>query len=809
MTNVHKLLSALLICGAITVNAAVEEYFHFDKPDETIQATILENSLFYDAGVAAASNGLWMTWLEFLPEKGDQLWVGLRQHDKWVSKQLLVEKPGDLAKPTVTLDGEKRPWVTFERAPATNWGVWESHLDGTNFSNPLPVSGAINHRTLGMAGPGIVEVGQDTEWLGHPSFSLTAVRITNGVSVPTAKANRGFASTLSKGANKWRPSVARTLTDRLHFVWDEFDGKSFNVHLLSTTQFRDNRLPLQSKPTEFSIASTAAFEAHAQIVADSRGRLFIAWEEDGENWGQRYLARTAGDKKSTRMVDNEGPLHRFRRLHFAEFDETTMQLKEYAIPQPSFELATTRTNTPAGLKNFGAFYENAELAVDAQDRPWIVYRHFYVPWIGLVPETHKQDNMRIYARCLLPGGWSKLYSFSEGQGDGMQRISVTPLPDGIAVAYTIGRTDRRKGSKDQAKRGVAMAEIHLAENKVSVPVQPGAPRVLQPISPGSTVETPLRHRPTADIGGKKYELFFGDMHRHTDISLCYSPCDGTIEDAYRYAIDAAPFDFLGITDHTHDLDWGNGLSLIWHRSRKEVNRHALAGTFIPLFSYERSRGDTDHNVFSLSGNILRPHTYPLTQFWQEIDTNTFTVAHQPFNSVTWNYHDDVHRPLLEIYQGYRNDAREEDAKQALLRGHHVGLIAASDHLSTGGSFACVWAEEPTRESIFRALQARRTFAATAKIQLKVTCGDHWMGERFETNSIPWIQVNVQPTAKIKDVDMFVDGVVDNSRLASDKTGIYSYGPDKSLTGPHIFYVRITQEDGNRAWSSPLWIDVKK
>ncbi len=92
-------------------------------------------------------------------------------------------------------------------------------------------------------------------------------------------------------------------------------------------------------------------------------KIFVLWEEDGENWGKHYLARTPGDKKSTRMADNEGPLHRFRKLHFAELDEKKQELKEYDFPQPSFELANKRENAPADFKNLGAFYEQGQLVI--------------------------------------------------------------------------------------------------------------------------------------------------------------------------------------------------------------------------------------------------------------------------------------------------------------------------------------------------------------------------------------------------------------------------------------------------------------
>jgi len=206
--------------------------------------------------------------------------------------------------------------------------------------------------------------------------------------------------------------------------------------------------------------------------------------------------------------------------------------------------------------------------------------------------------------------------------------------------------------------------------------------------------------------------------------------------------------------------------------------------------------------------MLRPHTYPLPQFWKELDTNTFTIPHQPFNPVLWKNKDDVHRPLLEIYQGMRNNIEESDMQQGLSGGHHFGIIASSDHLSTGASFACVWSDKPTREGIFRSMQARRTFGATAKIVLKVTAGDHWMGEIFTAKKMPSIQIEAQGRADIETIDVLMDGKLAKSFQCQGSEANLIYEPAASLTGQHIFFIRLQQTDGNHAWSSPLWIDVQ-
>lgn len=772
-------------------NAEPVEFFLYDPPDEMVRADLLDNPLFYDAGIATASNGVWLAWLEFQPKSGDQIWLGMRAPDgKWMEKRQINSGAGDFANPTPTVDALGRLWLSYETAKGSNWNVVveRTTLENRNEKETVAESFAgINHR-VAAAPDGSLAVVCQQEIDGR--FQIVGARITHG----DRDFQTAWLGNILVSGNSWHPSVAVSPDNSIRAVCDSYDGKSYNVLIPFFTA--NSKRPL-------TIAATPAFEANAQIAAGKDGKIWVLWEADGENWGKRYVARTPGDKKSTKMADNEGPLHRFRKLHFAQLDEKSAQLKTYELPQPSFALANQRTNAPASLKNFGVFYEGAQLVVDGQNRPWIVYRHFYVPWIGIVPETHKQDNARIYARCLLPDGWSKLYSFSEGQGDGMQRISVSPKSNGINLAWTTGRTDRR--DPKSTHRGVALAEISLQDAKVKIAV---TPKIVSLNSNKTTNSTAPRARPAADLGGKHYNLFYGDLHRHTDISLCFSPADGTIDDAYRYAIDAAPLDFLGITDHTHDLAMGDPLGLVWWRSRKEVNRHALGVNFFPFYSYERSRPDTDHNVISLREDVLRPHTYPLTQFWDELDTNTFTIPHQPFNSILWNYKDNAHRPLLEIYQGFRHDSKEEAATEGLMRGHEFGIIASSDHLSTSASFACVWTDKFSREGIFRAMQARRTFGATAKIVLKVTCGNHWMGEKFSTEETPVINVEVEGTDKIISAEFFMDGK--SAKLFPGKRARenFTFTPEKLEPGQHIFYIRIKQADGNMAWSSPMWINFQ-
>ena len=86
-----------------------------------------------------------------------------------------------------------------------------------------------------------------------------------------------------------------------------------------------------------------------------------------------------------------------------------------------------------------------------------------------------------------------------------------------------------------------------------------------------------------EADGKKYQLLRGDFHRHTDLSWDGGP-DGSMEDQYRYTIDAAAFDWIANTDH----DNGGGREYPWWLTQKDDDAYFVADYFTPLFSYERS-----------------------------------------------------------------------------------------------------------------------------------------------------------------------------------------------------------------------------
>lgn len=777
--------------------------FHYDQPDQVVAATMHENPESYNPCVNIVGKTSWMAWLDFRPGEGDVVMLSaLDESGRALNPFPVTAQPARYAYPTITVDASGQGWLSWEAFdPAYEiWNIMLASLgpDGAIGQTIRINEGrghAINHRLAAHPDGGLWCAWQGS-WSAD-NFDVFARRINPDGSLDAvstvSNSNRG----------DWHPAVGVTSDGRVIVAWDSYDGTSFNV---LARQFETEN----GWSDIIAVAQSDAFEGRADIACDSRGHAWITWEEGSRNWGKPYRGIAT---KWNGITDAYGPVHRFRMIHLAQINaDGSVQPFAHPMSMPALGRAKMRADKREGAELLGAFYERPRIVIDGLDRLWVVYRHFYQPQLGSVEPVkhHVEAGWSVYARCIDGAKWSKLFALDQKQRDGLQRLSVTGTDTGVQIAWSVGRTDRRD---DPEARGIGVASV------VQMPGQPSRPGLLlrnNPVVLNDIQPKRLAMEPTV-VGGIEYQVFFGDLHRHTDLSLCFPFYDGSLDDAYRYGIEAAELDFLGVTDHARDIAQGNALSQMWWRSTKEVTRHLLKGHFEPYFAFERSTGNTDHNVISLRDDMLRSHRPLITEFWKEMDLDTITIPHgtaarpnQPLCGRIWEWHDDIKRPLLEMYQGFRDDAVDDGAKLGLDLGYHFGFIASSDHLSTSASYACVWSPMQGREPVFRSMQSRRTYGATDNIRLIFRSGDRWMGERMSAASAPLFQVEIDGTAPIETLTTYVDGEVarrmDYTTVTTDRIRT-SYIPTIEGAGEHYVYIHVMQSDGNQAWSSPIWVTL--
>ncbi len=343
-------------------------------------------------------------------------------------------------------------------------------------------------------------------------------------------------------------------------------------------------------------------------------------------------------------------------------------------------------------------------------------------------------------------------------------------------------------------------------------------------------------------GEKRLKLYWGDLHRHTEISAD-GGWDGTLWDMYRYAVDVAELDFISSTDHYYGglgRD-GSGTTYDWWRTQKIADLFHVRGSFLALFGYERSlRWPYGHrNVISPKrGEVAFAPTIPTDQqnenfprtddevkLWQTLKgQDVITIPHTiaAGGGGNWAYNDPALEPLLEIYQGCRMSYetkgaprvgpgnRYEDglATAALGKGYKLGFIASSDHRSTHVSYAAVYAEEPTREGIFRGLQSRHAYAATDNIVMDVRVGDAIMGDETTSSTPPEIRIAARGTGPIHEVQIIKNGNHIYTHKGDGREVAFTYRDADAKPGESYYYVRLQQEDAQLAWASPIWVHYR-
>ena len=210
--------------------------------------------------------------------------------------------------------------------------------------------------------------------------------------------------------------------------------------------------------------------------------------------------------------------------------------------------------------------------------------------------------------------------------------------------------------------------------------------VLKPLSTAATIEprvqsstTPKADNPpivhpdeAADIarmrsyriqaGGKTYRLLRGDFHRHTELSMD-GGSDGSLEDMWRYSLDAAALDWMGNNDH----DNGGGKEYTWWLAQKTTDLYNNP-RFVGMFSYERSNAypHGHRNVmFPRRGirtlprlvndqGLVDDDTKMLYDYLKEHGGVCASHSSATGMGTDWRDFNPEYEPMVEIYQGHRN-----------------------------------------------------------------------------------------------------------------------------------------------------------
>jgi hypothetical protein len=489
------------------------------------------------------------------------------------------------------------------------------------------------------------------------------------------------------------------------------------------------------------------------------------------------------------------------------------------------------------------YNELPQLQPDTEGRMWLAFRH-------RICRNPREDGWAIqgrwdvFATAYLGDHWLTPTELPGSGGRNDMRTASQRDPDGNV--YFAFASDNRGWQPP----GMGPRNHQVAVSRVDGAAKPAAMQLVAkehkypdvpPCHPDEASQVKRIRNYAIENAGKSYHIYRGDLHRHTDISGD-GMGDGSLMDLHRYAIDAAAFDFIMVTDH----NMGGDNEYCWWRTQQANDLYTVPGSFISMYGYERSvpypNGhrnviwtERGHRTLPLprvgAPAALANDTAKLYDYLRA--TGGICTLHTSATSQGTDWkdpHDPDLEPFVEIFQGYHTNYEAPDAPKvvtdktdrihgkyepagfvslALAKGYKLGFQSSSDHISTHVSYACILAEEFSRKGLVDAMKKRHTYAATDNIVLDVRCGNAIMGDEVKADK-PKFDVVVLGTGPLAKVDVLRNSEVVHTAKLDEKTlGETRFTWQDENPPPteklNYYYVRVMQQNGQMAWSSPIWL----
>jgi len=605
--------------------------------------------------------------------------------------------------------------------------------------------------------------------------------------------------------NNWCPAVTRTADGMLVVAWDGYGRGSYDVYLRFIEPSGEMR------PT-MRLTDDDLFHAHVSLAPAPGGGVWVAWNRGTPDWGKDNEVY-----RRTRI-----PERRF--LHVRRFLEVRRVTPERALPVFPPVQDVLDNHLP------GLLHERPRLCADPSGALHCAFRFNE----GELTGGHRN-----------PKRWQPMVTSYNGQGwtepvelDGAYGLStggLALLPFGGRLLAAAAGEGGERGTRDLETR----CFFYDLEARASG-MDFWEPPVGQPIhSVPAAPPKPPRH--TITRRGEEFRLYFGDVHRHTELSFCRTCIDGPLEEAFRQTRDAAAMDFAMTADHDHQ----EAAPDIWAETMQAADRFYVPGCFTTFFGCEWIGGhnNTRHrNVVSAVRFPPPPADYvdgqrDVRNLWAALERGkAVTIPHHTAcnMSLVWlrapgEAADPAREPLVEIFQASRSSSEHPGCptlcnsfywtgqsrgfcvegafvSDALRQGIRMGFIASSDHMSTHRSYACLYARENTREALLEAMLARRAYAATDRIICEFTLGGAVMGEEITGGAALPCRIYFRGTGDIREVTLMRDSEPLRTWQVDGPEAELSLELEANEAKGHYFYARMIQRDTNMAWSSPIWVD---
>ena len=775
---------------------------HALTPEQISPATEEEHD--YPALAVTRSGVVWMCWQAY-ENQGDHIYARHSTGSGWSQPERLTEQKSDIYQTAIAEDSTGRIWAIWSERAGEDWDLYARASDGRSWTQRRKLTSAqrpnIFHRLVADRAGNLHLV-----WIGYQGGQ-------SHVFWSRLRGNDWSPPREISGANAWMPAAATDSKGNLYIAWDSYRNGNYDIY------FRR----IGADGTEGAIEQVTRsprFQAHASLAVDRDDRVWLAWDESGANWGKDY----ARDDTWRGVV-----LYADRWPRIAVWENG-------AWKQPAADPMA------AMPRRYNRYVENPRLAADHTGRIWM----------ELEVRTSTGNNRADYWAS--NGRWERFLTSFTGSAwtpaEAIPNTSTRPegvfqmaaAPRGIWAAWV---NDNRTFGPPGGGGGGGRAAAQQQRNEIDAAPygSEGAPAkpdlVAFQEAPGNAA---LGHRDEpGDVKRIRafqsagLRIFRGDFHRHTEISPDGAG-DGSLEDYFRYMMDAASMDTGIVSDHN-----AGGLEYTWWRTEKAIDLFHIPGGYTPLFGYERSVPYPNGHR-----NVVFDHrgvkVLPIGRDEQQGRANTGPVLY-PYlkqnrgicflhslatdQGSDYRDNDPELEPLVEIYQGYHANYEYEGAPRAesadyqvtthggykpagfwwnaLRKGYKLGTESSSDHISTHTSYTMIYSPSPNRFDLVESIRKRHAYGATDNIIVEFRAGEHMMGDIFAASAPPRMSVKVIGTSRLETVEVIKDGKFVYVAHPEGNAAEFTYMDQNPEKRESWYYVRVMQADRQMAWSSPMWI----
>ncbi len=371
------------------------------------------------------------------------------------------------------------------------------------------------------------------------------------------------------------------------------------------------------------------------------------------------------------------------------------------------------------------------------------------------------------------------------------------------------------------------------------------------------------------------KLYWGYIHGHSLKS------DG-IRELHEYYdnILNAGLDFGTVTEHDHVWETSDE---DFEEIKQNVKKYHKDHEFVSFFGYEYgswySGGHGDICIYNLDDNIpvFRSDlnkfnsTRKLIKNLKKYNGKILMIAHHTAlrpGYRNWQSFDNSLEKLVEIYSTWGNqeypskkgnplpprykffgngkyarkrgailEKRDSFVSDALERGYKLGFVAGGDDhfgIYPSGSIdpdngiyppgiMAVWAENLTKESLWKALHDRKCYGTTGpRVIIQFYVNDYFMGDIIDLTNIPHMNSERKLTLfllspiPIKKIEIIRNNSVIDLITTHNEAITHEFIDNDSFNAIALkhsqkneififYYIRVFLINNNMAWSSPIWL----